>query len=139
MDLARAFLESNIALHKISHPSIKKFLEKHTKHASPSETVLRTKCLPTLYGEAIEKMKLKAKNNFVWVSLDETTDSEQRYIANFVFGDLGVADERDKSYLFAIKVLNVTNNSTIATFFDESLKDLGKSSYFKFWSTLHIR
>lgn len=64
--------------------------------------------------------------------MDETTDSEQRYIANFVFGVLGVADERDKSYLFAIKVLNVTNNSTIATFFDESLKDLGKSSYFKF-------
>lgn len=124
MDLAKCFLEANIPLHKITHPSMKGFLEKHTKYAAPSESVLRQKCLPTLYDECIEKMKKIAADNYIWVSLDECTDCEQRFVANFVFGVLGVEKERGRSYLFASKVLTKTNSVTIAQFFDESLNEL---------------
>lgn len=124
MDLAKAFLEANIPLHKMSHPSMNEFLEKHTKYAAPSETTLREKCLPTLYDECVEKMKQRAANNYIWVSLDECTDSEQRFVANFVFGVLGVEKERGRSYLFASKVLSATNSVTVAQFFDESLNEL---------------
>ena len=41
MDLTRAFLKSNIALHKLTNPSMVEFIEKHTKFAAPSETLLR--------------------------------------------------------------------------------------------------
>lgn len=126
MDLARCFLNANIPLHKIAHPSVKEFIEKHTKYASPSETTLRTKCLPVLYDECVQKMKQIAADNFIWVSLDESTDCEQRFVGNFVFGVLGVEGERGKSYLFASKVLEATNGTTIATFFDESINELSK-------------
>lgn len=126
MELTKCFLESNIPLHKISHPSVAKFIEKHTKYAAPSETALRTKYLPVLYDECVEQMKRIAAGNFVWVSIDESTDCEQRFVANFVFGVLGVDKERGRSYLFASKVLEATNSTTIATFFDECLSQLSK-------------
>lgn len=126
MDLARCFLEANIPLHKIAHPTVVNFMEKHTKYACPSESSLRSKYVPILYDECIEKMKQIAAGNFVWVSIDESTDSEQRFVANFVFGVLGVDKERGRSYLFASKVLEATNSTTIATFFDESLSELSE-------------
>lgn len=124
MDLAKCFLEANIPLHKISHPSMKSFLEKHTKYTTPSESTLRNKCLPELYKENIDKMKERAAGKYLWVSLDETTDCEQRFVANLVFGVLGEEEERGRSYLFASKVLTVTNSTTIAQFFDESMNEL---------------
>lgn len=120
VDLARCFLKANIPLHKISHPSMKESLEKHTKYVAPSESVLRQKCLPTLYDECVQIMKERAADNFIWVSLDECTDCEQRFVANFVFGVLGVEKECNKSYLFASKVLTKTNSTTTAKFFDKN-------------------
>lgn len=122
MDLTRAFLKSNIALHKISNPAIVEFIEKHTKFAAPSETTLRRNCVPALYDECIEKMKQIAAGKYIWVSIDETTDIEQRCISNFVFGILG---EPDRCYFFASQPLESTNSSSIASFFDATINDLG--------------
>lgn len=121
MDLTRAFLESNIALHKITNPSVQEFIEKYTKFAARSETTLRIKCVPDLYTENIDRMKRIAAGKYLWVSIDETTDVEQRYVANLTFGILG---ESDRSYLFASKVLDATNSNTIASFFDQSMNEL---------------
>lgn len=122
MDLTRAFLNSNIALHKITNASIVQFIEKYTKFAAPTERTLRRNYVPALYDECINRMKEIAAGQKIWVSIDETTDCEQRYIANFVFGVLG---QPDRCYLFAIKQLEATNSSTVATFFDESVSALG--------------
>lgn len=69
-----------------------------------------------------------AADNFIyrWMRL-QSTDVEQRYIANFIFGVLG-GDESDKhkNYLFASRELTATNSSTVAFFFDDCVKDLGK-------------
>lgn len=69
-------------------------------------------------------MKMIAAGNFIWISVDESTDSEQRLVANFVFGELNVERERGRSYLFASQVLEATNSSTVATFFDECIAQL---------------
>lgn len=126
LDLSKCFLKANIALHKVSNPAVVEFIEKHTKYAAPSETILRSKYLPTLYNECIEKMKQIAAGNYIWVSVDESTDAEQRFVINFVFGVLNVERERSRSYLFASKVLDATNSSTVAEFLDESVTQLSK-------------
>lgn len=126
MDLTKAFIQSNIPLYTIRHPSMVNFLETHTKYGVPSETTLRNKCLPKIYEECMTKMKDIAKNNYLWVSMDETTDSEERYVVNFIFGVLGVERERDRSYLFASKVLEKVNHTTMAAFFDECVNELSK-------------
>lgn len=126
MDLARAFLQANIPLHKIRNESVVTFIEKYTKFAAPSEYCLRSKCLPSLYNEVKEKMKKIAENNYIFVTIDETTDVDQRMIANFVFGILGVEEKRGETYLFASSELEATNSTTIGTFFDKSIQELGK-------------
>ena len=73
MDLTKAFLKSNIALHKTTNPSI---VEKHTKSAASSETTLRRNCIPVLFEECIEGMKQIAAGKFIWVSIDQSTGVE---------------------------------------------------------------
>lgn len=125
-DLTKAFAQANIPFHKITHPAIKELFEKHTKkYALPSVFTLRNKYLPQLFDETVTKMKQIAADQFIWVSLDESTDCEQRYVVNFVFGVMGVMKEFGRSYLFASKVLDAVNNGTIATFFDECINELG--------------
>lgn len=128
VDLTECFVKSNIPLYKLREPAMIDFLEKHTKYAAPSESSLRSKYMPKIYEEYIDKMKRIAAGQNIWVSLDETTDSEQRYVVNFVFGILGVDEERERCYLFSSKVLEKVNHTTIAKFFDETIMELGKCS-----------
>lgn len=131
-DLCRTFLEANIPLYRVNHPSIIEFIKKYTNRDAPDESTLRRNYLPNLYDEAIEKLRAKAAGKHIWVSLDETTDVEQRMVANFVFGILDDESERGKSYLLNTAQLEKTNANTVATFFTDSLLLLwpkGKFSY----------
>lgn len=86
----------------------------------PSVNSLR-RCVPGLYDTMMEKLQQKAKNKKIWVSMDETTDTSKRSIANFVFGILDDENERQKSYLVNLAVLEGCNASAIAAFFTDSL------------------
>lgn len=130
MDLTNCFVKSNIPLYKLREPTMVNFIEKYTKYAAPSETILRSKYVPKIYEDCVDKMKRIVSGKNIWVSLDETTDIEQRYVVNFVFGILGVEEERGRCYLFSSKILDKVNNGTIAKFFDETVCELGKKRAF---------
>lgn len=127
MDLCKTFLAANIPLHKINNPDVKVFLEKYTKHFAPSESVLRKKYVPTLYQTYIKELQIKGFNKKIWVSLDETTDSEKRMVANFVFGILDET-EKEKSYLLNLAHVERANSSSMAAFFTDSLQLLWPKS-----------
>lgn len=93
-DLCKTLIEANVPLKKIRHPSMVSFLEKYTKNSVPSDTTLRQKYIPMLFEKCIEDLRAKANNKCIWVSIDETTDSENRMIANFVFGLMEDVDEK---------------------------------------------
>ncbi|KAE9542498.1 hypothetical protein AGLY_003359 [Aphis glycines] len=59
--------------------------------------------------------KFIQKNKNIWVSIDETTDANGRYVANVIIGTLEVGN---------IEVLEKTNHSTIAKVLDKSLSIL---------------
>lgn len=136
LDLAKCFLNANIPLYKLRNDHVANFLEKYTNNPVPSESLLRSKYVPLIYDECIDKMKKIAAGKYLWVSVDETTDCEQRYIVNFIFGILDEEKERGKSYLFAVDILEMVNNETIAAFFDKSVMELGERLFFlklNFW------
>lgn len=54
------------------------------------------------------------------MSIDETTDSEGRYVANVIIGTLNI-DAPGKTYLLTTEVLEKANNSTIVKLFDHSM------------------
>lgn len=128
--LTKTFLRTGVPLHKISHPDMRTFIEEFTSFAAPSVSALRKVYVPNLYNECLDKLRKKAADNYIWITLDETTDSEQRYVVNFIFGVLGVKEEIGRSYLFAMDVLEKTNCNTIATFFNESLNSLWSNGMF---------
>lgn len=124
MDLCKTFLEADIPLKKISHPSVVQFIENYTGKAMPSESTLRQKFVPHLYNERIETLRAKAQNKFIWTSIDETTDSEGRMVANFIYGILESDEnstERGKCYLLNVVEVEAANANTMATFFNDSL------------------
>lgn len=126
MDLCQTFIEANIPLKKVSHPSVVKFLEKYTSNTMPCESTIRQKYVPILYNTCIEDLQAKAADKHIWVSIDETTDSEQRLVANFMFGLMeGITDEnspeRGKCYLLNMAEVDAANSSNMAKFFVDSL------------------
>lgn len=87
----------------------------------PSERTLR-RALSPLYDTKLQELQAKVKGRKIWVSFDETTDTQKRCIANFVFGILGDESERGNCYLANIAVLEKGDASGIAKFFNDSMQ-----------------
>lgn len=87
-DLCKALMTANIPINKISNTEFRKFLEKYTLHAVPSESTLRKTYINDCYDECMLEIRQYITGNKIWVSIDETTDVEGRYIANVVVGTL---------------------------------------------------
>lgn len=82
---------------------------------------MRNKYVNILYDELIQNLRQKATNKKIWVSLDETQDSEQRYVANFIFGIMDET-ERKKSYLLNVTTMEKVNSNSTSAFLEFSDK-----------------
>ncbi|KAL4088528.1 hypothetical protein QTP88_023622 [Uroleucon formosanum] len=119
-DLCKALMTANIPVHKISNTEFRKFLEKYTLHAVPSESTLRKTYINDCYDECMSEIRQYITGNKIWVSIDETTDVEGRYIANVVVGTL-LSDGPGKIFLLTTEVLEKANYSTITKLFDNAM------------------
>lgn len=120
-DLFAMLQSARISIEKISNQHFADFIEVYTPYSMPHENTIREICLPAMYEQCIRKLKCKASNAYIWVSLNETSDAKQRTIINFVFGILGEKEENGKSYLLNIVVLTKVNEDSIVVFFMDSL------------------
>lgn len=121
-DLFAMLQSAAIPISKVSNQKFTQFIEKYTRYTLPNELTLHQTCAFAAYGSCITKLKCKASNAYIWVSLSETTDSKERKIINFVFGILGERSEHGKSYLLNIQVLKEVNEDAIVKFFTDSLQ-----------------
>jgi len=119
-ELCIVFLSANIPLTKLNIPIFRDFLHKHTKQIIPDESTLRKNYIDQCYTNTIIKIRDYVKNKNVWVSIDETTDVEGRYVANVIIGTLEV-NNPGKIFLLNSDVLEKANHSTISKLFDRSL------------------
>ena len=70
----------------------------------------------------MNSIRQKLINQKIWVSIDETTDAVDRYVANVVIGILPESEEIESSFLFHDEFLEKTNSTTITRLFDDSIK-----------------
>jgi len=110
-------VSSNIPLYKVEAASIQKFLEKYTTHPIPTESMLRKNYLASCYEDTINKIRNSFRKNKIWVSIDETSDVDGRFIANVVVGTLK-HEQPGEIFLLACEVAERVNNSSIAVVFD---------------------
>lgn len=77
-----------------------------------------------LYDQCLADLRAIAKDKYIWVSLDETTDLKQQMVVNFVFGIMESDEnhtERGKCYLLNMAVVDAANGNNMAKFFNDSL------------------
>ncbi|XP_025198504.1 uncharacterized protein LOC112603549 [Melanaphis sacchari] len=122
-DLCEAFISANIPLNKLENPKFKTFLEVYTKNDIPSESTLRKGYVDDIYNETMDKIRKIISDKKIWVSIDETTDVQGRYIANVIVGTL---EENNAGNIFLLnsEELEKANHSTISKLFDRSMSIL---------------
>jgi len=119
-DLCSAMLSANIPLNKLSNVQFKEFLQKYTGKQIPAITTLRKGYVDEIYSETMNKIRNAITGKKIWVSIDETTDSLGRYVANVVIGTLET-DGPGQTFLLNSEVLTKANHSTISKLFDNSM------------------
>lgn len=123
--LCEAFVSADIPLYKLRNENIKNLFETFTNYKVPCESTLRSKHINRLYVNCIENIKKALKNQYIWISIDETLDAKGRNIANVIVGILSSNEETaKKKFLLNTAILKKTNHSSIATLFDDSIKIL---------------
>ena len=119
--LCNSLIASDIPLNKLSSPPFAAFLEEISGHRVTDQSTLRKYYVKDLYDEKLAALRRKAYGQKIWVSLDETTDVEGRYVACFVLGILGIEEERSKCYVGNVAELERVNHISISAFFNTSL------------------
>lgn len=79
-DNLQAFISADIPLNKLTNKTLKDFLELYTGRTVPTATNLRTSALQESYEKTLDDIRLEIGEGPIWVSVDETTDAEQRCI-----------------------------------------------------------
>ncbi|XP_003738015.1 uncharacterized protein LOC100901520 [Galendromus occidentalis] len=119
-DLCRAFVEANIPLYEVMHPSMRSFLEKYTKRTTPHHSTLRKTYLPKLYDQTVAKIRESVGDSNIWVSMDETTDVKGQFVVNTIVGVLD-SSKASTAFLLDSQVVEKTNHATIAQAFCSAL------------------
>lgn len=103
-DLCSAMLSANIPL---NNESFKSFLVKYTGKIIPAVTTLRKGYVNEIYDETLTKIRNAVINKKIWVSIDKTTDSLGRFVANVIIGTLET-DTPGQTFLLNSEVLSKT-------------------------------
>lgn len=72
------------------------------------------------YNETMDCIRKSITGKKIWVSIDETTDVEGRFIANVIVGTL-LVDGSGDIFLLTSEVLEKANFSTVAKLFNKSM------------------
>ncbi len=88
-DLTKAFLSADIPLHKLKNENLVLFLKKYTKENQPNPSTLRNHYVREVYNNTIEKVLEIIGDNDIYIILDDTQDSCERYAVNILVGSLG--------------------------------------------------
>jgi hypothetical protein len=88
MDMTKAFLSADIALHKLNNLELKSFLEKWTKKTQPNPQTLRTYYISDVYQKTIDKIRENIGENDFYLIVDETQNVCQKYVVNILIGSL---------------------------------------------------
>ncbi|XP_039315482.1 uncharacterized protein LOC120360022 [Solenopsis invicta] len=122
VDLCKAMIAVKMPWRCLDNETWRNFLAKYTRQQIPNESTLRKNYLDVCYNSVIENIRSDIGDNYIWISVDETTDKLGRQVANFIVGKL--CEETTTPHLISSQVLERTNNTTIARFVNSNMKIL---------------
>ena len=99
----------DIPSNKLKKQKFKNFIETNTQFKSPNESLMRRIHIPNLYENTIEMIRSELTNEFIWLSIDETTDILQRHVFSVIVGPLN-PNKSNQRYLMNIEYTEKVNN-----------------------------
>ena len=87
-ELCQAMLAANIPWKKLQNKKMRDFLETHLGISILNEATLRKLHLGFCYDEVIDQIREKLTGSSIFLSVDESTDAQGRYVANVIVGNL---------------------------------------------------
>jgi GTPase SAR1 family protein len=117
--LSEVLVSENIPLWKLINVKLRDFLERHTGHSIPDESTRRKNYIQQCYDDTIRRIRERVRRK-IFVSIDETSDVEGRYIANVIVRAM-VMDGPGEIFLLTTESLDSMNHSTICRLFDRSM------------------
>lgn len=123
-ELSSALIAANIPFESLNTIQFRDFLSEWTQQIIPYPSTLRKSYADICYQETIEKIRGEFENDCkIWLSVDETTDSEGRYIAHAIVAPM-YSDRFGIQRLINCAELEATNGDTIVEFIEESSRIL---------------
>lgn len=89
------------------------FVVKNFNFNVPNPTTLWRTHLKDLYNSAIDSIRAELKDEYIWISIDETSDALGRYVANVIVGSLNKIEDKNKRFLLNMEFLDKTNNCSL--------------------------
>ena len=127
-DITSAFIEANIPLYKVNHPSVKRLLEQYTGKSVPDESTLRKNYVTDLYKQAIAKVKAALQGRDIYVILDETTDATGKCIVGVLAGVLDGVSLKTP-YLVEFVEVEKVNSAEVVKVLHKSLNRLFQGQF----------
>lgn len=98
---------------------VKWFFEKYTHFKVPSESHARKNIASAIYEESLKDVRDELKNDKIYVSIDETTDSAGRKIAACIVGSLNKPESGP--FLINLEILDEGSADHLCNFLVNSL------------------
>ena len=92
------------------------FLRKYTVHHIPDRATLVKSFIEPSYKEDFNDMVKSIRDHYIWVGIDETTDTMNRHPTVLVIGVLD-AEQYKPPRLFKLKFIPKVNSETTSRFF----------------------
>ena len=120
--MCSAFLSADIPLHKLNNNNLKSFLSQYTGKSVPDVGTLRNKIVPQLINENMDEVKLRLKDNYYYIIIDETTDARGYNMCSVLIGVLNCEKFHDVD-MISLKKIETTNYSTICQLINKCISD----------------
>lgn len=118
-ELTEAFVAANIPQRKLDHPVLSKFLEKYCYRPIPNESSLRKTYLPRVYKQISSDIQHQIADQYLWISMDETTDISGRLIVNVTLGTIN-PDMLTASHVIATKIIDKATGEALCAVVETS-------------------
>jgi hypothetical protein len=97
-------------------------LDKYSAQSIPDESTIRKKYIKPIYKKTLVSIRNSIGDGPTCELIDETTDVDDRFIANIIVGKLN--DSKFKPFLLNCEKLDICNHQAIARFFNNSMSIL---------------
>lgn len=108
-NLTEMLVKCNIPFHKVSNRHFQNFIANECGKITPDESTLRKSYLKPLYEESLAELRIAIGASWIYLQVDESTDSLNRPVVSIIVGKLD--GTKPRSFLLDIKYLESAPNS----------------------------